>query len=147
VAVGEDPLLVKSLVDKVAAGKDLLRVLLNSLGSIIPPLLQIHLHLDTTLIRRTSGEALFRISGNIGRKSAFNCLLQTVPSGVLYFNQSQFLSCNMHLAKYTFNTKILNKISLEMFLAHLQRYISQRAFRFAKSREAENIFMKINKYL
>jgi len=98
VAVGEAPLQVKSLADKVADGEALLRVLR------IPLAVSLHqcskyVILVQHLSEGQAGEALFRISGNIGRKSAFNCLLQTFPSEASYFNHSHFLSCNIHLAK------------------------------------------------
>jgi hypothetical protein len=63
---------MRFVVDKVALGQDILRVLLLSPVGIIPPLLYTHLHLDTTVILRTSGgsfkgRVLFGILGIIGR--------------------------------------------------------------------------------
>jgi hypothetical protein len=97
VAVGEAPLHVKSLVDKVAVGglfSEYFEFPWQYHSTNAPIFILIQL-----LSEGQAGEALFGISGNISRKSAFNCLLQTFPSDASYFNQSQFLSCNVHLTK------------------------------------------------
>jgi hypothetical protein len=46
------------VVDKVALGQVFLPVLQFSHVSMIPPMLHTHLHINTTLIRRTSGRML-----------------------------------------------------------------------------------------
>jgi hypothetical protein len=99
VAAGEAPLHVKSLVDIVAVGEVLIRVLRIPLAVSFHQSSKYTFILIQLLSEGQAGEALFRISGNIARKSALNCLLQTFLSDASYFNQSQFPSCSMHLAK------------------------------------------------
>jgi hypothetical protein len=49
---------VKFLLDRVALGQTFSRALLTVPAGIIPPLIQTHLHINTILIRRTSGQSL-----------------------------------------------------------------------------------------
>ena len=68
-STGFDPMSehVTFVVDNLTLGKDLCRVLLRSLVSIIPPMLHTHLHLNTALVRRTSRQSLrtFKLSNAV----------------------------------------------------------------------------------
>jgi hypothetical protein len=116
-------------------------------------MLQINLHLDTSLIRRTSGRSLW----NFKVRSFGYLAILTIKALSVVFNNNFLLVLHIltihnsyyethAFGKVTLNTKILKKDSLdEMFSAHCKDKLQKRAISFASSRVAERIFMKLTK--